>query len=178
MFAYYVFTLEDGMPTKSQLLRKEQILSELIGARQNIVHEASRISEKDRNRTFLGIWTLKDLLAHLAGWDHTNIEAVKAVLAGRLPAFYAHRDPDWRTYNSILVAKYKRDSFRELIVLLNDSHDKLIEFLKTVPAESFNKDFGVRFRGYKVTIRRLLESETKDEQTHCQQIKDFFQVPK
>jgi hypothetical protein len=166
------------MPTKSQILRKEQILSELTEVRQNILREATRLSEKDRNQTFLGIWSVKDLLAHLAGWDHTNIESVKAVLSGNLPAFYAHHDPDWRKYNSMLVAKYKRDSFHELIVLLNNSQRELIDVLKTVPAEAFNKDFGVRFRGYRVTIRRLLESETKDEQTHCQQISDFFQEPK
>ena len=162
------------MPTKSQILRKEQILSDLTEVRQGILHQASLISENNRNRTFLGIWSVMDLLAHLAGWDHTNIEAAKAVLAGRSPAFYAHRDSDWRTYNSILVAKYKRASFHEMIAVLNNSHCELIEFLKTIPAESFNRDFGIRFRGYKVTIRRLLESETKDEQTHFRQITDFF----
>jgi hypothetical protein len=32
---------------------------------------------------------------------------------------------------------------------------------------------GVRFRGYKVMIQRLLEAETEDEQTHLQQIAYF-----
>jgi hypothetical protein len=50
----------------------------------------------------------------------------------------------------------------------------LLEFLNTIPAENFNKDFGVRFRGYRVTIQRLLEAEQKDEETHLQQIMDFF----
>ena len=50
----------------------------------------------------------------------------------------------------------------------------MIEFLQTIPPEKFNKDFGVRFRGYKVTIQRLLEAEREDEQTHLGQIRDFF----
>jgi hypothetical protein len=58
---------------------------------------------------------------------------------------------------------------------MKDSQEKLIEFLQTVQSENFNKDFGVRFRGYKVTIQRLLEAEIKDEQTHLQQIADSFQ---
>ena len=41
-----------------------------------------------------------------------------------------------------------------------------------------NKDFGVRFRGYNVTIQRLLEAEQKDEQTHLGQIIAFFKEAK
>ena len=166
------------MPANSQIMRKEQILGGLIEARQHILRSVKAISNKERDRTFLGIWSIKDLLAHLVGWDHTNVEAIKAVMAGSLPSFYAHHDHDWRKYNSTLVAKYKRDSFRELLGLLNTSHRELIEFLKTIPAEVFNKDFGVRFRGYKVTIQRLLEAEAKDERIHHKQITDFFKEPK
>jgi hypothetical protein len=37
---------------------------------------------------------------------------------------------------------------------------------------------GVRFRGYKVTIQRLLEAELEDEQTHRQQTVDFLRQSK
>lgn len=166
------------MTTKSQILRKDQILSALMETRQHIIHQAGEISAKDRDRVFLGIWSVRDLLAHLVGWDHTNLDAVNAVMSRTLPAFYEYHDHDWKTYNSMLVTKYKRNSFRELMRALNHSHHELLEFLKTVPAETFNQDFGVRFRGYKVTIQRLLESETKDEQTHSRQIEDFFKESK
>jgi hypothetical protein len=77
-----------------------------------------------------------------------------------------------------LVKKHKRDSFQELLGAVKGSQKKLIEFLQTIPPEHFNKDFGVRFRGYKVTIQRLLEAEWKDEQTHLRQITDFFKATK
>lgn len=57
---------------------------------------------------------------------------------------------------------------------MRDSQKELMQFLQTIPPENFNKDFGVRFRGDKVTIQRLLEAEASDEQTHFQQIVDFF----
>jgi hypothetical protein len=50
----------------------------------------------------------------------------------------------------------------------------LVAYVQTIPPEDFNRDFGVRFRGYKVTIQRLLEADIKDVQIHCQQIVDFF----
>jgi hypothetical protein len=166
------------MATKSQIFRKDQIISALIEARQNILDQASRLSDTERDQIFLGMWSVKDLLAHLAGWDDTNLESVKSVLHGKVPSFYEYYDHDWQTYNAILVKKYKKDSFQELFATIKDSQEKLIEYLQTIPAENFNNDFGVRFRGYKVTIQRLLEAEAKDEQIHYKQITDFFREAK
>ena len=157
-----------------KILKKDQVLKALIEARQNIVREVSGLADEDQDRVFLGIWSVRDLLAHLTGWDYTNIDAIREVMSGRLPSFYDQHDRDWQTYNAILVAKYKRGSINEQIELLQSSQRKLIEFLETIPPEIFNKDFGVRFRGYKVTVQRLLEADTKDVQIHCKQITDFF----
>lgn len=163
------------MPTKSQTLRKERTIANLIETRQNILAEASRLSDAERDQIFLGIWSIKDLLAHLIGWDETNLEAAKSVLNGKLPSFYEYRDHDWQTYNAMLVKKYKRDDFHELVTALEQSQKKFVDFLQMIPPEQFNKDFGVRFRGYKVTVQRLLEAELEDEQTHLQQIVTFIQ---
>lgn len=95
-------------------------------------------------------------------------------MAGKVPAFYQYRDRDWQTYNAMLVGKYKGNSFRELLATVKRSQKELIEFLQPIPPEYFNKDFGVRFRGYKVTIQRLLEADIKDVQIHYQQIVGFF----
>ena len=165
------------MNTKAQA-KKEQLLAELRETRNDILKEAAVLSAEKQEMIFLGIWSVKDLLAHLTGWDHTNLDAAKAVLAGELPSFYEYHSRDWQTYNAMLIAKYKRDSFKELLALVENSQQELIEFLQSVVPESFSKDFGVRFRGYKVTIQRLLEAEIKDEQVHYQQIKDFFKEKK
>lgn len=165
------------MNTKAQA-QKGQLLAELLETRNGILKEAIALPAKKRNEIFLGIWSVKDLLAHLAGWDYTNLDAIGSVMQGKLPAFYKYRDRDWQTYNAMLVTKYKRDSFRELLALIRNSQKKLIDFLQSIPPESFRKDFGVRFRGYKVTIQRLLEADIKDGRVHTQQIKDFFEEKK
>lgn len=169
---------KNRMPTQSQIRRKDSILSTIVEVRQNILAETSELSEAQQDQVFLGIWSVKDLLAHLIGWDETNLLAVKSVLKGQVPSFYAHSDRDWRTYNAHLVKNHKKASSKDLLAAVKASQEKLISFLQTIPPEHFNKDFGVRFRGYKVTIQRLLEAETKDEQTHQQQIIGFFKETK
>jgi hypothetical protein len=160
---------------KKAQIKMDQLLAELQEVRCSILTEASALPAAKRDVVFLGIWSIKDLLAHLVGWDYTNIEAVKNVLAGKAPEFYSHHDRDWQTYNALLVKEYRRDSFDELLRLARESQHKLIEYMEAIPPASFSKDFGVRFRGYKVTIQRLLEAEAKDERIHYQQIEDFLE---
>ena len=160
------------MSARAQV-KKDEIISGLVETRKQILDAASSLPPAKQNEVFLGIWSVKDLLAHLAGWDYTNLEAAREILAGQVPSFYAHYDRDWRTFNAGLVAKYKRDDFGELLSLVEESHRELIEYLKSIPAEEFEQDRGIRFEGHKVTIGRLLQVEIKDEQKHCEQIEEF-----
>jgi hypothetical protein len=119
---------------------------------------------------------VKDLLAHLVGWDLTNMEAGREVLAGQLPAFYACHDRDWQTYNARLVAQHKQASWAKMVASVDESHRKLIEYVRTIPAEELERDRGVRFKGYKVTIARLLQAEAGDEKRHAAQIREFWRL--
>jgi uncharacterized damage-inducible protein DinB len=155
--------------------KKDEIIAELVGTRRKILDAASSLPPEKQAEVFLGVWSVKDLLAHLVGWDFTNLEAAKSVLAGKLPDFYSHYDRDWKTYNARLVAEHKRDDFAELLSSVEDSLQQLVNFLDTIPAEEFDKDRGVRYKRYKVTIARLLQAETTDEKTHHGQIEEFRQ---
>ena len=162
------------MNTKSQTSNQELLLA-VIETRTAVLQAASQLSLEAQDTVFLGTWSVKDLIAHLIGWDFANLAAAKDIQAGKLPEFYAHYDKDWKTYNAALVAKYKRDDFEELLALARDSQGQLIAYLETLPAETFEKDFGVRTgRNYKVTIARLLQAELKDGQEHLKQIQDFM----
>lgn len=153
----------------------EQLLSTVIATRTDVLQAASGLSPTAQDTVFLGFWTVKDLIAHLIGWDYANLAAAKDIQAGKLPEFYAHYDKDWKTFNAGLVAKYKRDDFEELLALARDSQGQLIEYLESIPRETLEKDFGVRTaRNYKVTIARLLQAELKDGQEHLEQIRNFM----
>ena len=60
--------------------RKDALIANLAEARKNILNAASALPAKQRDEIFLGSWSVKDLLAHLIGWDYTNIQAVEAIL--------------------------------------------------------------------------------------------------
>ena len=153
--------------------KKQELLSGFVEVRRNLLAFSAQIPFEAQEQVFLGIWTMRDLLAHLIGWDHSNLEAIQAVFVSRLPAYYEYIDKDWRSYNARLVSLYKKGTLPDLIKAAQVSQGALIDRLTPIPAKDLFHDYGVRFRGYKVTIARLIEADTKDVKTHLEQVKEF-----
>lgn len=153
--------------------RKRRLLAELGEVRKRILDAASSLPRTARRVPYLGSWGVRELLAHLEGWDHTNARAAEELLHGRLPGFYRHADRDWRSYNSALVVRYGGKDYRSLVTSVRRSHRELLIQLREVTAEELWEDRGVRFRGWRVTIGRLMEAELKDEEEHLRQLVEF-----
>ena len=157
-------------------MKMDEQLAGLIAARREVLDAAAAVPEPAHDTAFLGVWTVLDLLAHLVGWDHANVEGIEAVLAGRLPAFYAHYDADWRTFNAGLVRTHRRASLAESLAAAEESHRFLLAAAQAVPAADFVKDHGVRSPGgRRVTISMLFSAEAGDEHKHAQQINAFLE---
>lgn len=152
---------------------KDDLLFGLKAVRESILVEALKLPADAQNKIFLGTWTVMDLLAHLAGWDKANLQAAKDILDSLLPEFYEHHDHDWKLYNAMLVAIYKKPNLKDQVELARQTQKQLLDFLQTLPAEDFKHDTGVRFKGIKVTIARLLQAELDDEKTHFEQVFEF-----
>jgi len=157
--------------------RKARVLAELTSARRRILDVARALPTDKQTKVFLGTWSAADLLAHLIGWDHANIEAFRELLEGRLPSFYAYHDHDWQSFNAILVTEYGRDEFGALIRASEEALRTLVDFVSTIPAVDVVKDRGVRFRGRKVTIERLLAADARDVTDHAKQLISFAGQP-
>lgn len=144
---------------------KDKLMRGLVRARAAIMEAARQIPPTDHDRVFLGSWSLKDLLAHLAGWDDTNREAVQEILAGQKPSFWEFYDHDWVGYNATLVARYRRDNFTQLLDLVEETHQALIAYLESLPADLFLEHS---------QIRRLLRAEAGDERAHRRQLEELL----
>jgi hypothetical protein len=164
-------------PDKFRLMeRKSFILQELTKARKSILFMVNQLTSEQLNEAFLGIWSVKDLIAHLIGWDITNLRAIQELQQFRLPDFYNHHDPDWSSYNATLLSRHRIDDIQLLLDNIHDSHTKLTGYIETIDAQEIDQDWGVRYKGYRVTIGRLLEAETRDEYEHAKQISRYFGI--
>lgn len=152
---------------------KTALIQDLQSVRRAILQVASDLPDTKRTEVFLGEWSARELLAHLVGWDFTNLAAIEEVLQGKVPSFYAHHDRDWRSYNAQLVNRYGRDDFGELLSSVEDSHRMVIGRLNALPDSEIDQDHGVRVGRYRITIGRLLRAEVKDEGIHLSQLEAF-----
>jgi len=143
---------------------KDELIQGLVDARRKVLQTALSLSPEQRDEVFLGVWSAKDVLAHMAGWDDTNVQAVQEILAGQRPSFWQYQDHDWQSYNARLVAQYRREDWAELLAELDRSHRALIAYLQSVPVESY-----MRHRA----IASLLRTEARDEEKHARQMEEF-----
>jgi len=159
---------------KTQEEKKRELIDGLLAARSSILEMVLALSPEQRDVVYLGEWSVKDLLAHLVGWDITNFQAVNQILKGVYPSFFQFYDKDWRSYNARLVAEYKVEPFEALLAELYDSHQQLIACLEALPASDLLNRKVLRANGRSVTIRNLLKAEATDESQHALQLREFF----
>ena len=153
---------------------KNLLISGLVTARKSVI-QAIQLVPLDRvEEAFLGFWLVKDLLAHLEGWDYTNLQAIQEILAGKPPTFFQFSDRDWQSYNKTLVQRYRRDSLDEQLASQDRSHHQLLLFLESLLAHELVSGKVKRDNGRTVTIKNLILSETRDELQHAEQIRENF----
>ncbi len=155
--------------------RKTDLISELRDVSERIMALAAALKPDQRDEIFLGTWSSREVLAHLAGWLETNVRAANEILAGEVPGFYEYADEDWAAYNAVLVDEYAQDDFEELLLVFRETHNRFLGLAASIPAAELWKDRGIRASGRKVTIGRLLEDELKDEEEHYYQLKQFIE---
>ena len=154
--------------------QKSRLIGELISARSRILQAAIEIPAERVDEIFLGTWSIKHLLAHLKGWDLTNLQAIQEILAGKPPSFFNQYDPDWQTYNQSLIEQYLRPSLADLLVDVQASHLKLTGYLGSLSARDIMNGKVKRETGRVVTVRNLLCVEACDEIKHAEQIAEYF----
>jgi uncharacterized damage-inducible protein DinB len=155
-------------------VKKEVLVTKLKEARNALLAAVTALPQPAWDTPFLGVWSAHDIVAHLIGWDAVNLEAIRAIMQGLLPAFYAQYDTDWRSFNAELVTQHKCPTLEETLSAAQASHQNLLQALDALPADEMIRDHGVRSpRGRKVTVAMLLSAEAGDERKHSEQIRAF-----
>jgi len=160
-------------------MKKKSVINNYIRTRQKIMDLIEPLSEEKWDEIFLGKWSLKDFVAHLIGWDIWGLKASYEILKGKLPSYYyKYYDDDWATINGRFVKRYKKGRKKNILAAVKKSHRKLVKELGKIPERSYNKDFGARWQGQKVTIASDTLFQANDEETHVKQIQRWLKTGK
>ncbi len=150
----------------------EAQIEELERALEDFVEVLSTMDEK-RLQESLGRWTARDVIAHLVGWNRYTLEGCRELREGRLPFYDVDPGENYSKINAVLVREISSDKKDDLLRDLRTSSVKLKDYLRALPPEEFERDFGVRHQGKTVTIRNSVDELIEDYVHHRHQIEDW-----
>ena len=152
------------------------LIDAFVRGRERLLRVADEVPAHLRTTPFVGQWNLMDVLAHLAGWDYTNLSAIEEFKAGRTPAFYREYDPGWATYNQQLIDRFGAEDWTALRETLRQSQEAVVSMLRLLTDEELTWELTDRARRHPITIATILRAAIKDEREHLQQIRTLLEA--
>jgi hypothetical protein len=118
-------------------------------------------------------WTVRDVLAHLTGWNRHIVRGSQQILSGELPFYDVDPGPDYSTVNAALVREYGDVDRAALLANLAASTGELTEFLRAIDPGEWDRDFGVRHDGETLTVKNTVDELIADYDHHRAQLEEL-----
>jgi len=90
----------------------------------------AQLDEVDKNRKIYPLWTIREIVAHLSGWDDATIGFVSALLKGEMPPTPAQRGAN--VYNDETVSTREGLSYDHIVREYIETRAKLVALLGQV----------------------------------------------
>jgi uncharacterized protein (TIGR03083 family) len=118
---------------------------------QELLAAIEGLDERAMTRTFYGSWSVKDVLAHLAGWHHTMAGAMERMARGERPAPEGVDYSDADAWNAKFAAAMAPQSPSTVIADLRQSFANYLRAARALPEDRF---------GEGKTANRLMEASS------------------
>lgn len=130
---------------------REELVQQLEEARRTLF---ALIDQFDQSDKVYPEWTIKQLLAHLAGWDDMVIEMLRAVGEDRPPSTRSVRGIDY--YNAQSVAERETLDLNHIRKECERTREEVKRLLREFPLEKLNEEIVYPW-GAKGSIARFIQ---------------------
>ena len=145
----------------------ERLIERLGKSRSAMQRALSRI---DTQTEICPGWTVKEILAHIAGWDAVGTSCLQAHLAGEQPPPLEARGID--AYNAYVVAGCATLTYEEVIEDWKRARRQFVKALSEAPPDKLRDP--VQFPwGETGSIARLVSILDEHEREHASEILEF-----
>jgi hypothetical protein len=144
---------------------KQSTINEVQGAYNELLATVSKLDDAAMTTRFYGDWNVKDIIAHIAGWQHTMTGAMERMARGELPTPEGVDYSDADAWNAKFVAAMEPQNPSTVLADLKQSFANYLRAASALPADRF---------GEGKTVNRLLEASGYGHyREHLPAIKDF-----
>ena len=119
-------------------------------------------------------WTMKDMLAHMTGWDDVTIDSLRAHVIGRPPSVPAILSLD--EYNNSTVSSRKDLDFDQVLNEWRLTRQVLRTIIEKMPEDKFFGPIVVPW-GNKATVTSLVDMFRDHEEEHAQDVREWLKNP-
>ncbi len=124
---------------------KQQLLQQLDEAWMGLKESyaglpAAQLSEPGA----LGDWSVKDVLAHVTTWEEEALKYLPLILEGGRPPRYSTKYGGVDAFNALMTEQKRGLSLDEVLRQLDESHGRLVDYIRSAPEEQFARE--TRFR--------------------------------
>jgi len=116
--------------------QREELIAILEHSRTKMV---AHLDEIDKNRKIYPLWTIREMLAHLSGWDDAVIAFIQSLTAGKIPATPAARGIN--EYNAETVATREGLDYDHIYREYIQTRNVLLQLLREVPNEKVTEQY-------------------------------------
>jgi hypothetical protein len=125
---------------------KQQLLKRLEKAW--VAFKVSYVGLSDSQLTepgVMGNWSVKDILAHVTTWEEEALKYLPLIIAGgRPPQYIQYGGID--AFNAQVTEQKRGLALSEVLKQLDETHRRLIDYIRSVPEEHFTRETRFRHR--------------------------------
>lgn len=126
-------------------MKKQQLLDKLEQAWQDLRDSYAGLSDEQMVEPGVsGEWSVKDILAHVSGWEAEALKYLPVILRGERPPSYRRLYGGIDAFNARMRDTWEQVSITEVRRQLEATHREVMAYLQGVPEEQFATE--TRFR--------------------------------
>jgi hypothetical protein len=93
-----------------------------------------------------GQWSVKDLIAHVTWWEEEALQHLPRILTGGRPPRYSLQYGGIDAFNAQMTEQTRGLSLADVLRQSEDTHQRLIAYIHSVPEEPFTRETHFRRR--------------------------------
>jgi hypothetical protein len=134
---------------------RRRILVELERERNQLVRNIETCRIRDIDRPFIGEWSLKDIVAHVASWEAEVVTAFRELREGKRPALYDFDRNNLDSWNQDHVERMREVNFFGVMERLHGNRHRLMAEVEHVDDE----ELGAPGTQHHRLLRTLIEHD-------------------
>lgn len=146
----------------------------LMYGHQTVLKTVDGLPDKEWGRGGVcGVWSVKDIIAHLTSFEHTLVEVLNGFLDGG-PTPYLDEYRTNEKFNDAQVAKRKAKSPAEVLQEYQDTHAKTMDLAACIPPEKCRENGTLPWYGAEYSLDDfVVYTFYGHKREHCAQIALF-----